>query len=78
MQKGGKKILCWAVEDNLNHENIVSNTFEMEWPPRSGKMKSFPEIDKAGWFDTDEAMQLINAKQIPLLEELISKVKSRS
>lgn len=75
-QKGGKKILCWAVEDDLNHEHIVSNTFEIEWPPRSGKMKSFPEIDKAGWFDGDEAMRLINEKQIPLLEELISKVES--
>jgi predicted NUDIX family NTP pyrophosphohydrolase len=75
-QKGGKKVLCWAVEGDLNHENIVSNTFEMEWPPRSGKMESFPEIDKAGWFDPDEAMKLINEKQIPLLEELISKTRS--
>jgi predicted NUDIX family NTP pyrophosphohydrolase len=76
-QKGGKKVLCWAVEDDLNHENIVSNTFEIEWPLRSGKMKSFPEIDKAGWFDVNDAMQLINEKQIPLLEELISKLKSK-
>ncbi|MFA6056867.1 MAG: NUDIX domain-containing protein [Taibaiella sp.] len=73
-QKGGKKVLCWAVEDDLNHENITSNTFEMEWPPNTGKMKSFPEIDEAGWFDMDEAMQLINEKQIPLLEELLSKM----
>jgi predicted NUDIX family NTP pyrophosphohydrolase len=74
-QKGGKKVLCWAIEDDLNHENITSNTFEIEWPPRSGKMRGFPEIDKAGWFDIDEAMQLINEKQIPLLEELLSKMK---
>ena len=73
-QKGGKKVLCWAVEDDLNHENITSNTFELEWPPHTGKMKNFPEIDKAGWFGIDEAMQLINEKQIPLLEELLSKM----
>jgi predicted NUDIX family NTP pyrophosphohydrolase len=76
-QKGGKKVLCWAVEDDLNPENITSNTFEIEWPPRSDKMNSFPEIDKAGWFDMDEAMQLINEKQIPLLEELIAKMESK-
>ena len=73
MQKGGKKVLCWAVEGDLDHEQIKSNTFEMEWPPRSGKMKNFPEIDKAGWFGIAEAMQLINEKQVPLLEELLSK-----
>lgn len=73
-QKGGKKVLCWAVEDDLDHENITSNTFEMEWPPHTGKMKGFPEIDKAGWFDIDEAILLINEKQVPLLEELLSKM----
>lgn len=74
-QKGGKKVLCWAVEGDLDHEHIKSNTFEIEWPPRSGKMKSFPEIDKAGWFGLEEAMQLINEKQVPFLEELLSKWK---
>jgi predicted NUDIX family NTP pyrophosphohydrolase len=73
VQKGGKKVLCWAVEGDLNPENITSNVFEIEWPPRAGKMKSFPEIDKAGWFDMEEATQLINEKQIPFLEELKSK-----
>lgn len=73
VQKGGKKVLCWAVEGDLNPESITSNVFEIEWPPRTGKMKSFPEVDKAGWFDMEEAMQLINEKQIPFLEELRSK-----
>lgn len=73
VQKGGKKVLCWAVEGDLNPESIISNVFEIEWPPRTGKMKNFPEVDKAGWFNIEEAMQLINENQIPLLEELISK-----
>jgi predicted NUDIX family NTP pyrophosphohydrolase len=66
-------VLCWAVEGDLNPESITSNVFEIEWPPRSGKMKSFPEVDKAGWFGIEEATQLINEKQIPFLEELSSK-----
>ena len=73
LQKGGKKVLCWAVEGDLDHEQITSNTFEMEWPPRTGKMKSFPEIDKAAWFGIEEAMRLINEKQAQFLEELLSK-----
>jgi len=69
-QKGGKKVLAWAVEGNIDHENIVSNTFEMEWPPRSGKKKTFPEIDKAGWFSIKEALIKINVAQAKLIEEL--------
>jgi predicted NUDIX family NTP pyrophosphohydrolase len=73
VQKGGKKVMCWAVEGDLDVRNITSNAFEIEWPPRTGKMKSFPEVDKAGWFDMEEAIQLINEKQITFLEELRSK-----
>ena len=69
-QKGGKKVLAWAVEGDINHETIVSNTFEMEWPPRSGKMKVFPEIDRAGWFEVGEARGKTNAGQVGLIEEL--------
>lgn len=71
VQKGGKQVLCWAVEADLNPEDVVSNTFELEWPPRSGKRVSFPEIDKSGWFTLREAKQLINKRQIPLLEQLV-------
>jgi len=69
-QKGGKKVECWAVKGDLDPETIVCNTFEMEWPPRSGKFQHFPEIDKAAWFDLEQAQVKINERQFALLEEL--------
>ncbi|WP_406825590.1 NUDIX domain-containing protein [Pedobacter sp. KACC 23697] len=74
VQKGGKKVLCWAAEGDLDPSTIVSNTFEIEWPPRSGKKQSFAEIDKAGWFTYADAVIHINEKQIALLDELKSKL----
>ena len=71
-QKGGKKVYCWATEGDIEITGVVSNTFEMEWPPRSGKMKLFPEIDKAGWFSYSEAITLINDRQVAFLDELLS------
>lgn len=70
IQKGGKKVVCWAAAGNLDPDTITSNTFEIEWPPRSGKMKEFPEIDKARWFAFEEAILFINERQVSLLEEL--------
>jgi predicted NUDIX family NTP pyrophosphohydrolase len=70
-QKGGKEVMCWAAEGDLNPEIMVSNHFEIEWPPRSGKWVSFPEVDRAGWFAFEEAKVLINERQIPLLEALV-------
>ena len=70
-QKGGKKVLCFAAKGNLNADTIVSNTFTIEWPPKSGKMKDFPEIDKAGWFAMAEAKILINERQANFLEQVI-------
>jgi predicted NUDIX family NTP pyrophosphohydrolase len=69
--KSGKKVYAWAVEGDIDHEIIVSNLFEMEWPPRSGKMQSFPEIDRAAWFTVDEAKEKINAGQVGLIESLV-------
>lgn len=69
-QKSGKVVHAWAIEGDIDAENIVSNTFEMVWPPNSGKMKEFPENDKGGWFTFDEAKIKINERQIPLLNEL--------
>ena len=69
-QKGGKKVLAWATEGNLDPASIVSNKFEMEWPPKSGRMTSFPEVNKGGWFDMDTAAQVINPAQVALLKEL--------
>jgi predicted NUDIX family NTP pyrophosphohydrolase len=70
-QKGGKKVYAWAIEGNIDPATIVSNTFELEWPPKSGKIKIFPEIDKAAWFDIEEAKLKINAAQVGLIEELL-------
>jgi predicted NUDIX family NTP pyrophosphohydrolase len=70
-QKGGKQVHCWAAFGNPDPAKIVSNTFEIEWPPKSGKQKIYPEIDKAGWFTSQEAIKLINEKQVPFLEEVL-------
>jgi len=70
VQKGGKKVLCWALEMDFDQSKVLSNTFEIEWPPRSGTLKSFPEIDRANWFTYGHAIKFINEKQIPLLDEL--------
>jgi len=70
IQKGGKKVMCWALEMDCDPSKLISNTFEIEWPPRSGKMKSFPEIDRAEWFVYEVAIKFINEKQIALLDEL--------
>jgi len=69
-QKGGKKVFCWALEGDLDLATFVSNTFEMEWPPKSGQMKSYPENDKAAWLKLGDAKKLINEKQLAFLEEL--------
>lgn len=69
-QKGGKKVHCWAHNGDLDVSTFVSNTFDMEWPPKSGKMKTYPENDQAAWFRLEEAKKLINAKQTEFLDEL--------
>ena len=69
-QKSGKVIYAWALQGNFNTAEIKSNTFEIEWPPKSGKKKAFPEIDKAAWFDMDEAKKKIIEGQVLLIKEL--------
>jgi len=69
-QKAGKTVLAWAVAGDLDADRITSNTFEMEWPPRSGRTQSFPEVDRAGWFGLAEARERINPAQVELLERL--------
>jgi len=69
-QPGGKIVYAWAVEADLDPATIVSNTFEIEWPPRSGRLQSFPEIDRGAWFSLPEARRKILRGQVPLLEEL--------
>ena len=72
-QKGGKTVYAWAVEGDIDHETIVSNTFEIEWPPRSGKKQSFLEIDRAGWFDVQTAKIKINSAQASFIDHLLAK-----
>ena len=69
-QKGGKQVMAWAVEANPDPEKIKSNTFLQEWPYKSGQWKSFPEVDKAGWFPMEEGKKLINPAQVAFLDEL--------
>jgi predicted NUDIX family NTP pyrophosphohydrolase len=73
-QKGGKKVFAWAVEGDINHETITSNLFEIEWPPRSGKKQSFPEIDKAAWFDIETAKIKINVAQAAFINDLSARL----
>jgi predicted NUDIX family NTP pyrophosphohydrolase len=70
-QPGGKVVHAWAVEADFDTSSIASNTFSMEWPPRSGRQQVFPEIDRAEWFPLDVARQKLLAGQTPLLDELI-------
>jgi len=73
-QAGGKVVRAWAVEGDLDVEAIVSNTFEIEWPPKSGRIQSFPEIDRAAWFDLESARAVIVAGQRPLLDRLTTEL----
>jgi predicted NUDIX family NTP pyrophosphohydrolase len=70
VQKAGKRVTAFALEGNLDVASIRSNTFRVEWPPRSGKWRTVPEIDKAGWFKLSEASQKILPSQAPLLDKL--------
>ena len=69
-QKGGKTVLCWAAEGDFDPAELRSNTFTMEWPPRSGKEREFPEVDRAEWFGLEAAREKINPAQAELLDRL--------
>ncbi|MHB1931219.1 MAG: NUDIX domain-containing protein, partial [Acidimicrobiales bacterium] len=69
-QASGKVVTAWAAEGDLDTSAVVSNLFEMEWPPRSGRRASFPEVDRAEWFTLDEARRQINPAQEVLLDRL--------
>ena len=69
-QSGGKIVHAWAVEGDLDPATIVSNTFEIEWPPRSGRLQSFPEVDRGEWFDLDLARAKLNPAQVGFLDDL--------
>lgn len=69
-QKGGKRVVAWAVRGSIDVDSIESNSFEMEWPPKSGQFQSFPEIDRAEWFGLDTARIKILSGQAPLIDQL--------
>ena len=69
-QRGGKHVDGFALEGDLDAERISGNTFEIEWPPRSGRRQSFPEVDRAAWFSPHEARQKINAGQRPFIDRV--------
>jgi predicted NUDIX family NTP pyrophosphohydrolase len=71
VQKGGKVVHAWAIEGDLDPADAVSNTFEMEWPPRSGRRQTFPEIDRVTWFTPPEARVHLKPTQIPFVDRLV-------
>ena len=75
-QKSGKRVTAWAVAGDLDTETVTSNTFVMEWPPRSGQMRSFPEVDRAGWVGVQEAREKLGPAQVELLDRLLAALGS--
>jgi predicted NUDIX family NTP pyrophosphohydrolase len=69
-QPGGKVVRAWGFEGDCDPGELKSDLFEMEWPPRSGRRASFPEVDRAGWFSVSEAREKILQGQVPFLDKL--------
>lgn len=76
-QKSGKTVTAWAIKVQQRLSLIYSNTFSMEWPPHSGKMQEFPEVDKAEWFTYDEAVEKLLPAQLPMLQQLAQTIKGK-
>ena len=74
-QAGGKLVRAWAIESDVDLSRLHSMTFEMEWPPRSGRMSAFPEVDRAEWFDLETARKKINPAQAVFLDRLQAQLK---
>ena len=75
VQKAGKEVTAWAARGDLDPASVRSNTFTMQWPPRSGREQEFPEIDRAAWFAVDEARAKLVAAQVELLDRLLERVR---
>ena len=69
-QKSGKVVVAWAVRGDLDPSQAFSNTYDLEWPPRSGRIQSFPEIDRVEWFGMEEARRKLKDAQVPFLDRL--------
>ena len=76
-QKSGKRVAAWAFEGDCDPAAIRSNTFTIEWPPRSGQMREFPEVDRAAWLSLATAQEKINPAQTALLDALVAAVRER-
>lgn len=74
-QKSGKIVHAWALQQDVDVSEIKSNTFELEWPKNSGRVKSYPEVDRAGWFDTTKAREKILKAQAEFIDRLLEKIK---
>ena len=70
-QRGGKVVHAWAIEADCDASQICSNMFSMEWPPKSGRMQQFPEVDRAQWFSISEARKRILASQLGFIDQLV-------
>lgn len=73
-QRSGKRVAAWAAEGDLDPDAVRSNRFEMEWPPRSGRRREFPEIDRAAWFGADEARRRLVPAQAEFVDRLLSRL----
>jgi predicted NUDIX family NTP pyrophosphohydrolase len=78
LQSNGKVTTVWAVEGDLDVRSISCNLFEMEWPPRSGRVQSFPELDRAAWFDVHTARRKAFPSQGPFLDRLLAHLRGRA
>lgn len=74
VQKSGKRIIAWAFAGDCDPARLVSNEFEIEWPPRSGRQQRYPEIDRVAWFPIDQARRKMNPAQGALLDRLVAAV----
>ena len=75
VQKGGKVVHAWALEGDLDPAAAESNTFDMVWPPGSGRVQTFPEIDRVEWFGVDEAKRRVKPTQVPLIDRLVEALR---
>jgi predicted NUDIX family NTP pyrophosphohydrolase len=73
-QKAGKEVTAWAARGDLDAAAVRSNSFTMEWPPRSGREQEFPEVDRAAWFALDEARTKLVGAQVELLDRLVERI----
>ena len=76
LRAGAKLLTVWAAEGDLDADAVVSGTFPLEWPPRSGRVQHFPEVDRAAWFGLDEARTRLVAGQVPYLDRLRAVLES--